>query len=290
MQLKWALLLACALAPAQIADYPPDAVAGIPVNYTESQAGSYTLPDPLVLANGKPVRDAKTWREKRRPEIVRLFEENQFGRSPGRPKDMRFEVFDQGTPAFGGKALRRQVTIHFSAKGSQKMDLLLYLPASAGGKVPVLLNASFTANSNVVEDSGVKPGEIWNTKEQKRVPAAAGRRFGRLDVPKFLEAGIGVATVYYGDIDPDFNGGLPHGVRSLYPTPAAGEWGAIAAWAWGLSRALDYLETDKGVDARRVAITGMGAISATSAVPFSSSISRFPQGGSMISSRVLAHS
>src|ERR1700722_19919586 len=96
-------LFACSVS-AQIADAPPDTVAGIPVNYTESLAGTYTLPNPLVLANGKPVKDAKMWTEKRRPEIVKLFEENQFGRSPGRPADMSFEVFDKGTPAFDGKA------------------------------------------------------------------------------------------------------------------------------------------------------------------------------------------
>src|SRR5260370_33883247 len=63
---------------------PPTVVAGIPVNYDEAKVGTYALPDPLVLASGKPVRDARTWLEKRRPEIVRLFEENEFGRRPGR--------------------------------------------------------------------------------------------------------------------------------------------------------------------------------------------------------------
>lgn len=259
-----ALAAVCA---AQIADYPPDTVAGIPVNYTEALAGSYTLPELLKLNDGTTVRDARTWREKRRPEIVRLFEENQFGRAPAKPKGVRFEVFDKGTPAFEGKAIRRQVTIHLSPTGP-KLDLLLYLPAAARGKSAVLLNASFTANSNAVEDSGVKPGEIWNPKEKKRVPAATGRRFGRLPVTKFLDAGFGVATVYYGDIDPDFAGGLQDGVRSRYlnpgqTEPAAGEWGTIAAWAWGLSRALDYLETDKGVDARRVAVTGVSRLGKT---------------------------
>src|SRR3954451_10511865 len=81
---------------------PPTEVAGIPVNYDESKVRSYTLPNPLVLADGKPVRDVKTWTDKRRPEIVRLFEENEYGRAPGRPKDMSFEVFDKGTPAMGG--------------------------------------------------------------------------------------------------------------------------------------------------------------------------------------------
>ena len=98
-------------------DRPPaKEVAGIPVNYDESLVGIYTLPDPLTLSNGKPVRDAKTWIKKRRPEIVRLFEENQYGRAPGRPARMSFEVWDKGTPAFDGKAIRRQITVHFSGQ------------------------------------------------------------------------------------------------------------------------------------------------------------------------------
>ncbi len=247
---------------------PPAVVAGIPVNYDEARVGAYTLPDPLVMAGGRPVRDARTWFSKRRPEIVRLFEEHQYGRSPGRPAAMTFDVFDRGTPALDGQAIRRQVAIHFSRdKSGPKMDLLLYLPARAARRVPVLLNISFTANSNVVDDPGIKPGEIWN-REGKRVPAPKGRGFGRVNIAPFLAAGIGFATVYYGDIDPDFPGGLPHGVRSLYlkpgqSEPAPGEWGAIAAWAWGLSRALDYLETDQGVDAKRVALTGISRLGKT---------------------------
>jgi len=204
-----------AVAAGQSAKAPPPVVAGIPVNYDESRVGTYTLPDPLLLASGKPVRDARTWFEKRRPEIVRLFEENQFGRSPGRPPHMSCDVFDQGTPALDGKALRRQVTIYFSAgKSGPKMDLLLYLPAAARKPVPLLLNLSFSANSSAVDDAGIKPGAVWNREKQK-VPAAAGRSFGRLDVAPFLAAGFGVATVYYGDIDPDFAEGLPYGVRAL---------------------------------------------------------------------------
>src|ERR1051326_7252317 len=146
---------------AQIADAPPGNVAGIPVNYTEALVGTYTLPDPLVLANGKPVRDAKTWTMKRRPEIIRLFEENEYGRTPGRPTGMSFDVFDKGTAALNGKAIRRQVTIYFSKdKIGPRMDLLLYLPASAQKPVPVLLNIGFTTNSSTVDDPGIKPGEI----------------------------------------------------------------------------------------------------------------------------------
>src|SRR6202000_2556967 len=75
----------------------PSVVAGIPVNYDEAKVGSYTLPDALVLDNAKPVRDAKTWIKKRRPEIVSLFETQQYGKAPGRPAAESFDVFDQGT-------------------------------------------------------------------------------------------------------------------------------------------------------------------------------------------------
>ncbi len=252
----------------QIADSPDDSVADVPVNYTEAKVGDYTLPETLALADGQPVRDAETWYEKRRPEIVRLFEENQFGRCPDRPADMSFDVFDKGTPAFEGKAVRRQVTIYFSKdKDGPKMDLLIYLPAGVEKPVPLLLNLGFVANSMTVDDPGVRQGEIWNRQKQ-RVPAAGGFRFGVLNVVPVLEKGFGIATVYYGDIDPDFQGGISYGVRSLYlkqgqTEPAPDEWGSIAAWAWGLSRALDYFETDEGVDAKRVAIMGVSRLGKT---------------------------
>ena len=244
-------------------------VAGIPVNYDEDKVGTYKLPAPLTMADGKPVRDAKTWTEKRRPELVRLFEENQYGRAPGRPADMSFDVFDEGTPAFDGKATRRQVTIYFSKdKAGPQMDLLIYLPAGSQKPVPLLLNIGFSPNSQAVSDTGVRPGEVWS-KEKTRVPAAAGRGgFGRLNVEPVLARGYGIATVYYGDIDPDFLGGVALGVRKLYlkpgqAEPAPDEWGAISAWAWGLSRAVDYLETDKGVDAKRVAVFGVSRLGKT---------------------------
>jgi len=253
------LVLLAGMAQAQIADYPDDAVAGIPVNYTESKAGVYTLPDPLVLLNGKPVRDVKTWTAKRRPEIVKLFEDNQYGRAPGRPADMTFEVFDAGTPAFDGKAIRKQIVIYLSKdKAGPKIDLLEYLPASAQKPSPLLLNIGFSANSTSVDDPGVKVGEIWGP-DKKKVSASKGRSFGKLPIMKFIDAGYGVTTFYYGDVDPDFLGGVPLGIRAVYPD----DWGGIAAWAWGMSRAMDYLETDKGVDAKRVAITGVSRLGKT---------------------------
>jgi hypothetical protein len=279
---------------AQIADTPDESVANIPVNYTEAKVGHYTLPDVLTLTNGTPVRDATTWFEKRRPEIVRLFEANQYGRGPGRPADMTFDVFEKAAPAFGGKATRRQVTIYFSKdKAGPKMDLLIYLPAGAGKgtgshrrnnaggdptpnakfgvgdpkPVPLLLNLGFGANNTSVNDPNVKIGSVWDRKQKQRVPATR-RGFGGLNVLPVLEKGFGIATFNYGDVDPDALGAIPYGVRKLYlkegqADPAPDEWGSIAAWAWGLSRAIDYFETDKDVDAKRIAIMGVSRLGKT---------------------------
>ncbi len=253
----------------RVADMPNGNVAGIPANYTEALAGAYTLPDPLTLADGQPVGDAKTWQEKRRPELVRLFEETQFGRAPGRPADMSFEVTDPGTPAFGGKARRKQVTIYFTKdKEGPRADVLLYVPAAATQPVPVLLNASFTANNLTVEDPGVKVGRIWNVQQKQRLPATEGRRFGRLNVTDTVARGFGIATVNYADFDPDTPGAIAFGVRQAYlkpgqTEPAPDEWGTISAWSWGLSRVLDYLETDPAVDPKRVALLGVSRLGKT---------------------------
>jgi hypothetical protein len=246
----------------------PENVAGIPVNFDESKVGQYTLPDPLRFSNGQPVKTASDWMNKRRSEIVRLYEEDQFGRIPEHPVDISYDLFDKGTAAYHGAAKRKQVTVHFTKDPSgPKADVLIYLPAGATKPVPVLLTPSFIANSTIVSDPGVKQGEIWD-KDKKRVPAPKESRFSKLDVERICGQGIGVATVYYGDIDPDFEGGLAYGVRAAYLKPgqtqrAPDEWGTISAWAWGLSRILDYMETDGDIDAKRIGLFGVSRLGKT---------------------------
>ncbi len=247
----------------------PDVVAGIPVNYDEAKVGSYSLPDALTLNNGKPVRDVGTWYSKRRPEIVEMFETQQYGRAPGRPAGESFEVVDKGTPALNGKAIRKQITIYLNKdKTGPTIDLLIYLPAAATKPVPMFFSINFGVVQNAVDDSGIKPETVWDPKTNTRITPPAGRGFGRIDAGALLDAGFGVATYYYGDVDPDYLSGFSNGIRAKYlkagqTERGADDWGAIAAWAWGMSRVEDYFETDKSIDAKRVAIHGVSRLGKT---------------------------
>lgn len=243
------------------------AVAGFPVNYEEDSVGTYVLPDVMAMRSGQKVSDAKTWTEKRRPELVKLFEDEQFGSVPPRPAGMRFDVFDKGTTVLNGKAVRKQVRVYFTADTVHKMDLLVYLPAKQTKPSPLLLIINFSANCSAVNDPDVPCHEVWS-REGKRVTAQHSGPFGKINIDTFVSQGIGIATVYYGDIEPDFKTGLPYGIRGYYlkgeqTAPAGNEWGAISAWSWGLSRAMDYFETDKDIDAKRIALQGTSRLGKT---------------------------
>lgn len=237
-----------------------DTVAGIPVNYDESRVGSYSLPDLLTLENGKKVTTPKQWYGKRRPEILKIVEDNQFGKYPKKKSPLRYKVRqDYG---FGGTTIRKQITVYFSKDDNgPRMDVLLYLPKEKSGPSPVLLNLSFSPNNVSVADDGVSPGRRWDasTKTPILAETPTGERNYTLDayIKKFTEAGYAFATLCYTDIEPDFEGGKELGVRSLFEEDVKdNEWGAISAWAWGVSRIMDYFEKDPDIDASRVALTG----------------------------------
>jgi hypothetical protein len=231
--------------------------------YDEAKVPGYTLPAVLTLRSGEPVRDAKAWNARRRPEILALYESEVYGKSPANPPKLNYEVKSVEKSALEGRAVRKLVTVFLSDKsGAPKMDLLLYLPAGAPRPVPVILGLSFTGIHTVANDPGVPLAEQW-VRDVRQTAAENTRGAGvtQWQVDKILAAGYGLATVYYGQIEPDFVGGMKYGIRPLYlkpgrTEPGPDEWGAIAAWAWGASRAMDYLEKDRDVDARHVALFG----------------------------------
>jgi hypothetical protein len=227
-------------------------------NYDESKIPPYTLPDPLLLANGQRVADAATWRNVRRPEILAMFEKGMYGKAPGRPAAMTFQL-RSSADALDGKALRKEVRIRFTGEeAGPKMDLLLYLPKPLTKPVPMFLGLNFEGNHTVSADPG-----ITGANERPR-----GDQRSRWQVEMILARGYGLATAWYCDIEPDRPDGWRQGVRGALLPPGASQpapeaWGAIATWAWGLSRAMDYLQTDRDVDARHVAVLGHSRLGKT---------------------------
>lgn len=278
--MKYTLLLAAALTFGLLSSIDTqaqdrDVIAGIPVNYDESKVGDYkaTLPDVLTMNNGKKVTSAKQWK-KRRAEILKIFEEQQFGKWPAKKPKLRYDL--QEDLGFEGTAVRKQLTLYFSEDNNgPKVDVLIYLPKDANGPVPLLLNLSFMQNNITVSDPGVKPGRRWDAKTGSYVELPAmqgqGRRMGfgmDATIKQYLKEGFGFATLCYTDIQPDALNTETAGVRGLYlkkgqTKPAADEWGSISAWAWGVSNIMDYFEIDKDIDATRIALTGCSRLGKT---------------------------
>jgi hypothetical protein len=263
--MRWPVLL---IAYAGMAQQQAD------INYDETKVRPYHLPDPLLTEDGRRVTTARMWFEKRRPEILKLFENNVYGRSPGRLGGVGSEVTAVDVNVFGGTAIRKEVSLYFTdKKDGPRMDLLLYLPKAARRPLPVFLGLNFGGNDTVAADYGIALSHAWmrngpGVEDHRATEAARGTDAASWQVERILSRGYGFATACYGDIEPDYDGGFQKGVHALFyrfgqTAPDPDEWGSIAAWAWGLSRAMDYLETDKDVDARRVAVMGHSRLGKT---------------------------
>lgn len=239
----------------------------------ESKVAPYTLPDPLVMQDGTPVRDAADWQAKRRPELLELFSREVYGRTPsGRPADMHWEVTSVDRAALGGKAVRKEVTIWFSAdKSGPRMSLLIYQPAGEPGSHapwPAFLGLNFHGNASVHTDPGITLSRGWlgvnerlGIVDNHATDATRGVQSAQWSIEDVITRGYATATIFHGDLCEDRPEGLDAGVARLLGTGGTetrrpDEWGAIGIWAWGLSRALDYMETDPEIDARRVAVHG----------------------------------
>ncbi len=240
-------------------------------NYDEAKVPQYTLPDPLTMLDGTKVTSPEMWLTKRRPEILELFRRHVYGRAPlGRPPRLRFEVFDLERNALGGKATRKQVTVYFTGDNAgPQMDILLYLPNAAPRPVPMFVLLNFGGNHTVCADPAIKITKNWvRYGDHQATEESRGQGSSRFPLDKILARGYGLATAYYGDLDPDYDDGFKNGVHGAFdklfgPARPPDAWGAIGAWAWGLSRIMDYLETDADADHRHVAVLGHSRLGKT---------------------------
>jgi hypothetical protein len=218
-------------------------------SYDEAKANPFPLPDPLVLKNGQPVKDAATWWNQRRPEIVEDFRREMYGRIPSNTPAVTWEVSVVATNAAGGRAIKKTVTGHIDNSrypaAHPSINLTLFTPVTATGPVPVVVVIVAGPGGYGAPRGGTAPPQV-------NPPPGS-------PLYQLLGIGWGYATMEVGPIQNDYSGGLTSGIIGLMSggkPRKPDDWGALAAWSWGLSRALDYFETDTSVDAKRMGVEG----------------------------------
>jgi len=236
-----------------------------------AQEGSKAFPDPFTFNSGKKVTSVKEW-ERRRKEILETMTREMYGAAPERPKNMRFEVFDVDKDALAGKATRKQVTVRITEKGKEaRFDLLIYIPNRARHPVPAIIGLNFIGNQAIHADPGIKLTTAWVENsgmfpcgaDGKATDACRGVNASQWAVDSILARGYALVTLYREEVASDRKDqAFRTGVHTLYPELQQREdnFGTIAAWAWALSRGMDYLETDKDIDAKRVAVFGFSRL------------------------------
>jgi hypothetical protein len=235
-------------------------------NYDEALANPYpNLPEVLTLENGKKVTSANMWWKQRRPEIVELFDREVVGRVPRNvPKVAwrvnRTEKFEVGGRAVVGKELIGAVDNSAFPEITVEIQMTLVTPVNATKAVPVMM--MFGGRSGMPPAPGTPPPPQRGFGPG-RGGAPGGAPQGPQDPPateQLIAAGWGYATISPGSIQADNGAGLTKGIIGLVnkgERRKPEDWGSLRAWAWGASRGLDYLETDKAVDAKKVGIEGV---------------------------------
>lgn len=249
----------------------------IETNYDESKVPVFTLPDLLTMSDGSKVTTTEEWISKRRPEILDLFKSEMYGKFPEGNIVITYKLLEENRDALNGLAIRKEIRAHFTNGDHEAhMDILIYLPKNTPQPVPLFLGLNFNGNHTISNETEITITDSWARNNDKNhiknnLAAEAPRGSGakRWPVKEILKRGYGLATIYYGDIDPDFDDGFQNGIHPLFykngqtkPTPD--EWGSIGAWAWGLSRAMDYFETDAEIDHKRIAVIGHSRLGKTS--------------------------
>ena len=219
------------------------------------------LPDPLMMKDGKPVKNRKVWEQKRRPELKALFQKEMYGQIPPKPEKIEFKVQNQHDDFLGGKAVMKNVTISFGSPESPRIDLLVVSPKDSK-KHPAFLVINFCGNHAITDDPRVPLTRGWmysmckGCTNNQATDAARGGQANDWPLEAIIARGYAVATFCNTDVDSD-RADVSDGVyKWLNPSAPAPDRGTIAAWAWGFQRALDYLVTDKSIEGKRVAALG----------------------------------
>ncbi len=262
MRLPLAALGALAVTlPALPADFPPP----------DQLPAKPDMPNPAVMLDGTKVTAQADWEAKRRPELKALFEHYMYGKYPAKPEKVTAKVLFENAKAFGGKGTLREVEITFGPPEWPKIYLLIAVP---NGKTPApcFVGPNFQGNHCLVADERVRITPDWcyaNTPGVKNNKATAAGRGKVLDVWPFeqaMEKGYAVATFYSGDIQPD-RPNVREGMRATLPEykgeAPPDETATIMWWAWGVHRAVDFLLTDKSIDAKRLAVVGHSRLGKT---------------------------
>src|SRR3954471_19346812 len=264
------MLMSTALAPSNEA-------APFEANYDEAKVGTFELPELFKSQDGRSIGTTEDWIRIRRPEILELFKKEMYGRSPGRPDGLKFEVKSTKTNALDGLATRKEILIRVPSKPQWPgMMVLVYTPNKAAKPAPAFTGLSFGGNYAVTTEPDLQITSRWvpNVKglitDNRATAASRGHEASRWPIKTILEHGYALATAYYGDLEPDYRDGWKESVRSVFgdfalkPDQAPEGWGAIGAWAWGLSRIMDLLETMPETDAKKVAVMGHSRLGKTS--------------------------
>jgi hypothetical protein len=226
-----------------------------PANMDESKATPYTsLPDPLILNNGKKVKTAKAWWTKRRPEIVELFDREIYGRVPASAPKVNWEVVSTTNDVNGGvPVITKKLVGHVDNSSypliTVDIQLTLSTPANATGPVPVMMEFGISPE---VLAAMIKRAQAAGTPMPAPPPGPTWQQ-------QVLAKGWGYAVLIPTSVQADNGEGLTQGIIGLCnkgQPRKLDDWGALRAWAWGASRALDYFESDKSVDAKQVSIDG----------------------------------
>lgn len=227
------------------------------------------LPDPLTMFDGKKITTKDEWQSVRRPELRKLFQHYMYGTIPAKPDNLSFKVERVDPNALGGKATLKEITITFGPPETPKMHLLLVVPNKRNGPAPVFVGLNFSGNHTVLDDPKIRLPLGWvrdgkGVKNNRATEEGRGREVKTWSIEQTIDAGYAVATVYYGDIVSD-RSDQRDGVQNHIKTgaPAEHDWGAIAAWAWGLQRVLDYLATDPDIDVSRIVVFGHSRLGKT---------------------------